>query len=464
MSLFAALFTAAACLLALVVPWIGVLAYYLFSAGQMQPMWPHDFGDARVSLLLTASTLLGLCGATAIKHVNYRVLFYPPAILMLVLCIWVNLSISFSDYVVHYDNVPGQLTQAEIIETFNKIIVFFFIAILLIDTRKKLEGLVYLLALILVYFTYWANKAYLTGEFWLFGDNGRLGGPPQSLYFDENYLAMLYVLATPVLYYIGVVRKYLVVRYAIWLIIPLSWHALFLTGSRGGLVSLGVVCIYVFFRSYNKKASIGIIVGLIVATIYQSGFLLTRVDETINDANQVESTIVSEAEALDPRLVSWLVGMKMIRDHPGFGVGAGNFILAFPDYSNTDKHVAHNTFLQFAAETGLVAGLIYLWLFGMRILQVFKRSPPDAVYQGGLPRDYLDDLINSVYLGFFVVAVFLDLMIHELLYITLVIGVAKYAIDRQVEPAARQPKSSIYRIDQIDQSKRKPNTNQPYTG
>ncbi len=463
MSLFAALFTAAACLLALVVPWLGVLAYYLFSVGQMQSMWPLEFGDARVSLLITAATLIGLCGATAIKNVNYRVLFYPQSILMLILCIWVNMSITYSDYLVHYDHVKGQLTQEQIIETFNKIIVFFFIAILLINTRKKLEGLIYLIAIILVYYTYWANKVYLTGEFWLFGDNGRLGGPPKSLYFDENYLAMLYVLATPILYYIGVARKYMVVRYAIWLIIPLSWHAMFLTGSRGGLVSLGVVCIYIFFRSYNKKASIGIVIGLIVATIYQSGFLLTRVDETINDANQIESTVESEEDALDPRLVSWLVGMKILKDHPGFGVGVGNFILAFPDYSNTNKHVAHNTFLQFAAESGLVAGLIYLWFFGIRIIQVFKRGPPDAVYHGGLPRDYLDDLLNSVFLGFFVVAVFLDLMVYELMYLTLVLGFAKYAIDRQVEPATRQPKSSIYRMDQKEQKSRKP-ANQTYAG
>lgn len=453
MTIIAVLFTAFACLLGVVVPWIGVLVYYLFSIGQMQTMWAQDFGEARVSLSITAAVLVGLIGATAIKLVNYRVLLYPHSILMLILCIWVNLSVPYSDYLIHVDPVKGQLSQADILETFNKIIFFYFIAVLLIDTRKKLEWLIYTFALIVVYYTYWANKVYLTGEFWLFGDNGRLGGMPKSVYIDENYLAMLYVLATPVLYYIGVARSHVIVRYGIWMIIPLSWHALFLTGSRGGLLSVAVVCIYIFFRSYNKKASIGIIVGLIIAVIYQSGLLLNRVDDTIEDANQVESSIISEEEALDPRLVSWKVGFTIMQDYPIFGVGVANFIMAFPDYSNTKRHVAHNTFVQFAANCGVITGLIYLWFFWMRFRSFIKKKPPDAVYHGGLHRDYLEDLLSCFYLGLFVIAIFLDLMIYEILYMTFVMGFAKYRINRVVVKEYRKPKNSIYRFGQKEQQR-----------
>lgn len=448
MSILAVLFTAFSCILGVVVPWLGVLCYYLFTVGQMQTMWPHHFGEARVSLYITAATLIGLVGATAIKLVNYRVLLYPPTIMMIILIAWVNLSVPYSSYFVHVEPVKGQLTQAEILETFNKIVVFYFFAALLIDTRKKLEWLIYAFALIALYYTYWANLMYLTGQFWLFGINGRLGGMPKSVYFDENYLAMIYVLATPVFYYIGVARKYMIIRYAIWMIVPLSWHALFLTGSRGALVSVGVVCIYIFFRSYFKKASIGIVIGLIVATIYQSGVLLNRVDETVEEANKVESTVASDDEALDPRLLSWKVGLQIMHDYPVFGVGVANFIMAFPDYSNTNRHVAHNTFLQFAANCGIITGLIYLWFFWIRFTTLFKKAPPDAKYHLGLHRDYLDDLLNALYLGFFVVAVFLDLMVYEILYMVLIMGFAKYCIDRPREVKVRKYKKSIYRFGQ----------------
>ena len=115
MTIIAALFTAFACLLGVVIPWVGVLVYYLFSIGQMQTMWPLVFGESRVSLAITAAVLVGLVGATAIKLVNYRVLLYPHSILIAILVIWVNLSVSYSDYLVHVDPVKGQLTQEVVV-------------------------------------------------------------------------------------------------------------------------------------------------------------------------------------------------------------------------------------------------------------------------------------------------------------------------------------------------------------
>lgn len=457
MSIAAVIFAALACLIAIVVPWIGVLFYYLFSVGQLQAMWPHHFGEGRVSLMITAATIIGLGGATAIKLVNYRVLFYPHIILMMILWAWVNLSVDFSSYLIHVERMKGDVPQEEIIVIFNKIMVFYFVAALLIDTRKKLEWLIYTLALIVLFYTYWANAMYLTGQFQYFGINQRLGGPPFSLYQDENNLAMLFVLATPVLYYLGVARKHMIARYAVWMLIPLTWHALFLTGSRGGLLSLGVVCVYIFFRSYYKKASIGISVGLVLAIVLQGGNMLNRVDVTIQEANEADvskrARVEGETKALDPRLVSWQVGLKIMRDFPGFGVGVGNFTLAFPDYSNTKRHVAHNTFLQFASGCGILAGLIYLWFFATRFLSFFKRLPPDAKFHNGLHRDYLEDLLTSLYVGFFVAALFLDLMLFEILYMVILMGFAKYAIDNKVEKIARKPKKSIYRFGQKDEPK-----------
>ncbi len=449
MSIAALIYVAFACVMSLFAPWLGVIFYYLFSVGQMQSMWPHHFGaESRVALLMTAATLIGLCGATAIRGINYRILLYPHTIAIVIFAAWVNLSIPYTSFSVYYNPLPGELTTSEIVEIFNKIIIFYLIAALLIDTRKKLIWLIYGFALILVYYTYWANVMYLSGQYWLFGINGRLGGMPKSVYFDENYLAMLYVFATPVLYYIGISFQNFYLRYGIWLIIPLTWHALFLTGSRGGLLALGFVITYIFFRSFHKLASIGIVIGLTVAIIYQSGVLLNRVDETIDNAAQVEDDVISEEEALDPRLVSWKVGMEIIRDYPVFGVGVGNFTVAFPDYSNTKRHVAHNTFIQLAAECGLLTGLIYLWWFWMRFKNFFKKPPPDAKFPAGLHRDYLEDLLNSLYIGLFMLAIFLDLMIFEILYFIFLLSFSKYVIDYKVPDNYRKPKKSIYRIGQ----------------
>lgn len=448
MSIFAVAFVIVASLLAIVLPWAGVLAYYLFSVMQMQYLWPAEFGDGRVSLILTGATIIGLGGATALKLVDWRALLTPYALMVMLLMLWVNLSVKYSSFVTYIDPL-NQLSQDYILSTFNKTVVFFFVACLLINNRKKLEWCLYLFAFILLFYSAWANKVYLTGEFWRFGDNGRLGGPLGSVYIDENYLAMLYVLATPVLYYLGIARSNIFLRYGIWLTIPLTWHALFLTGSRGGLLSLGVVCIYLFFRSFHKWASIGIIVGLLLAVIYQSGNLLSRVDSTIEASEQLEE-MGSTEEKLDPRLISWGVAFEIMQKYPIFGVGVGNFINAFPEFNNTQPHVAHNTYFQFSANCGILAGLIYVWFFLIRIPTLRRSVKVDGsdTFPGGLSRDYLDDLLNSLYLGFFMVAIFLDLMIYEILYFLILLGFVKYRLDRATQPIQENIINSIYRSGQ----------------
>jgi len=402
MSILAVAFVLGAAFLALVVPWLGVLAYYLFSVMQMQYLWPQDFGEARVSLIITAATILGLGAATALKMVNWRVLLSPYAFMMLLLILWVNLSYEYSSFISYFE-IEIALASEDIISTFNKTAVFFLIACLLINTREKLEACIYLL-----------------------------------------------VLATPVLYYLGVARQNFFLRYGIWLTIPFTWHALFLAGSRGGLLALGTVCIYIFFRSFHKLASIGIVIGLVLAIVFQSGHLLTRVDTTIEASEQLEQ--MDTEEKLDPRLISWGVALEIMQKYPVFGVGVGNYINAFPEFSNTKPHVAHNTFFQFSSQCGVLAGLIYLWFFIIRI-PTLRRSAKIAgrdSFPCGYKRDYLDDLINSVYLGFFIVAIFLDLMIYEILYFVILIGFVKYTLDRQTAPKERRLIDSIYRYGQAD--------------
>lgn len=454
MSILALAFVVCACGLAIFIPWVGVLAYYLFSVMDMQILWPV-FGDSRVQLYIVATTLLGLAISTALKLIDWKRLLTTFNLLMFLLIILVNLSVHLSRYELYIDptkdlSVPDLvLTKAELLSVFNKSVFFYFVSSLLIDSRRKLEWCVYCLAGLVTYYTLWANKVYLTGEYWLFGHNGRLGGLPGGSYTDENTLAMLFVLATPVLYYIGVARKSAIVRYGIWLFIPLSWHAVFLTSSRGGMVALAVVIIYIACRSFDRKATIAIPIALVLALVFQGGQLLTRVDATVDNPQTVGDP--ENPHVVDPRLVSWKVATEVILDYPLFGVGVGNFYDAYSDYRDTTPHVVHNTLLQFAAESGVIAGLIYLWFFAIRIPTLKKSADVYGTrnFARGFNRDYLDDLINATLLSFFMVAVFLDLMLYEMLYFLLVINFSKYCLDREKAPKKRRLLDSIYRYTEL---------------
>ena len=122
---------------------------------QMQDLFPHDFGESRVSLIFTGATIIGLAGASALKLVDWRVLLNPYSFMMMLLMLLVNLSVDFTSYVAYIDPTVDDrvtLSNAEVLETFNKTVVFFFIACVIINTRKKLEWCIYVLAFILLYY------------------------------------------------------------------------------------------------------------------------------------------------------------------------------------------------------------------------------------------------------------------------------------------------------------------------
>jgi len=416
-------------LLAIAWPWIGVVAYYAMAIGQPQDFWPVEFAGSRFSLYLTAGTALGVAIATARRQLDYRVLYQPQNLLVALLVIWVNLAHHFSTFNTLAD--PVALLGSEfVLEYFNKVIFFYFLAVLVIDTRQKLLCLLYMIAGIGILHTLWANKVYVTGEFWRFGDNGRLSGP-FGMIQDENFFAILFVLVTPILYYLGYMQKHIALKFAFWIPILFAWHGLFLTGSRGGVLALVMVCAYIAWRSYSKVISAGFLVALALAITLQGGQLVNRVESTI-ETSQVE-TFEQREEAIDPRLVSWQVGTRMIKDRPVFGVGVANFQNAFYLYSDKLPLVAHNTFFQFAANCGLLAGLIFLSFFVMRgawYVKTMRNRMAAKTFQDPA-LNYIDDTLNAFMLGLFIVSMLLDTMIYEYLYLLLVMILCKYNLDKK---------------------------------
>ncbi len=76
---------------------------------------------------------------------------------------------------------------------------------------------------------------------------------------------------------------------------------------------------------------------------------------------------------IDSRVIMWRTGVRMIQDHPWFGVGPERVGPTFMEYLPPDvpkelppayyAHL-HNTFVHYAAERGLPIVLALLWLFG----------------------------------------------------------------------------------------------------
>jgi probable O-glycosylation ligase (exosortase A-associated) len=229
---------------------------------------------------------------------------------------------------------------------------------------------------------------------------------------------MLFVMAVPFFYFLAQENKNKFIKIILYLLIPFAWHSVFLTGSRGGLVGLGVISLHIVYRSRKKLLGIIGIVGLVAAFITQGGELMKQRSDMIVDYRGDPSAM--------GRIEAWTLASKMVADHPIFGVGLGNFTVAWKDYKDTKPRVAHSTVIQIAAEDGIISALAFLTIFviGAMDLRDVRKAAGDMVGTDPKQAEHSLTIANALEgacLGFFICGLFLNLGLYEIFYIYIMI-------------------------------------------
>jgi len=399
-------------------PWVGVMAYYLLALLGPQYIWWWVFGEERVSLAIAVATALGIGFRLLGGRLEFNYLKTP--INLWLAFLWLFLVISYYNgaYVSAFES--SGLTPEQKLEMVNNIFIFYFCGVLVVNRAGIVHYFSFVLVVATAYLIYWANVQYLTAN-WSQFSMGRLMGPTSirggSIYRDENDFAMLFVTGLPFLYYVGVESGRRWLRYLLWAMIPVGWHAIFLTGSRGGLLGLCVVTGFIVLRSRRKMLAIPLALLLVVCYQFQAG-------DTMKHRSEQISEYEGESSA-EMRITAWNGGLKMIREHPFTGVGLGSFITALPHYEDTTPRVAHNTFIQYCAESGVGAGVCYV----MIIVTFFRnaagisracrnRTAPDEL---SLWRTCNDASLTS-FAGLIVCSVFLSLNTYEVFYFLVIMN------------------------------------------
>ncbi|MCY7388510.1 MAG: O-antigen ligase family protein, partial [Burkholderiales bacterium] len=106
-------------------------------------------------------------------------------------------------------------------------------------------------------------------------------------------------------------------------------------------------------------------------------------------ANRIEQTAVLHSanespDSLETRAEPAKYGIDLIADYPLFGAGPGSWYVSFPRYRGGDlSHFfdyAHNDFVQFVAESGLIGGVILFaivaWSLVVALIAQFQRRDP----------------------------------------------------------------------------------------
>jgi putative inorganic carbon (HCO3(-)) transporter len=155
--------------------------------------------------------------------------------------------------------------------------------------------------------------------------------------------------------------------------------ALFMTGSRGGLIGLAVVMLAGLLlagrarRQFAALASIVVLVGLAYYTFAAPPEVRARIESFGTSGGTGRADI-------------WLIGTRMARDHPLLGVGAGNFRLVEPRYFSETLNlpnsafvvdgppVAHNTYLEVLTELGIVGFLILVGIVGGALAHAWRAA------------------------------------------------------------------------------------------
>jgi O-antigen ligase len=165
----------------------------------------------------------------------------------------------------------------------------------------------------------------------------------------------------------------------VWLAgVLIGMSGLVLSQSRGGLVGMaaGVAIVLALVRpslrlTLVRLAPIGLIGAVAFLTI-SIGIVASGVKTFSNE----ESQVTPANFAVQERLSHWTAAVEMAKAHPFVGVGAGNYDLNYRNYTQEwrfriGRGHAHNTYLHFLAQSGVVGLTAYVaMLLGVSLIIV----------------------------------------------------------------------------------------------
>ena len=423
----------------------------------MQPsyLWKWTFPDVSISKYLAISCILSWLILAAKKRIDFSIYKQKP--IYYLISIWLLMHIS--NWLSPYPYYQAGVRAETVLSTMNSIIIMLLVQLGISSykeySRHAILAFVGIFVFTGAYYVYWANDLYLGGNWWAF-TNGRLNGPSQGPYVDQNVLSSMIVMVMPFILLAYFYLNNKILKYCCVFIIPLLWHSLFLFGSRGAMLGLGATTLLI---AYTMEKSIGstiqikpwqiktfktiMLLGLIGAVIWQGGEMLNRSTETVSKAQ------TNSEEPLNPRIVSWKAAIKITKEYPLLGAGPQRFQWAAQDLALGTPHVAHNTLFNFMANTGIIVATLFILLLCHGFKSYFEANKLGAAKDPLL--DYLNKATTISLLGYTVCGTFLDLIIFEPIYfLFILITIKNHSVknycskqNEQIKPKKNQPQRKI---------------------
>jgi O-antigen ligase len=255
-------------------------------------------------------------------------------------------------------------------------------------------------------------------------ESGRLAG---LFYYDANDLGMLIVCVLPLVVYFMRARALVHLRLLALLTAGLFIVTIVRTGSRGALLGLIAVGIYllVAYRAVPVRVRIGAVAACFAMLLIFSNEKYWALMSTIlNPKADYNWTGNSEAG----RLEIWRRGMGYMMRRPITGVGVAAFNVAEGTLSPLASRqafglglkwsAAHNSFVQIAAELGVGGLLLFLALLytSFRATAEIGRGPPGSSKRRRGDEAALAQALTGTLIGYCVSGFFLSQAYSAFMY------------------------------------------------
>nr|WP_320193808.1 O-antigen ligase family protein [uncultured Desulfobacter sp.] len=281
--------------------------------------------------------------------------------------------------------------------------------IFLVKDTKQISKIIYILIISMDFSTLWIIKQYLGGM-----------RRPGGTFGDSNYYAIAAVFIiglTLVLGKNGQQRSLFFYGSTI-----LNSVGLILSGSRGGILGIGVAVFYLWWTSKNKirNAIVFIITITTLVTVVPN-----NLEERFNNTN------TGARVSTEHRVRILEIGWELFKTKPVFGIGPGNYKIESGDFFEDKQlsRMAHNSYLEVLTELGLTGIFPFLGMCFCCIRQFQKKIR--SLKQRDERKSELEIYCRAIligFMGYLIGVVFLSAEYEKILWLCFALALIIAAI------------------------------------
>jgi probable O-glycosylation ligase (exosortase A-associated) len=391
-------------------PWLGAVMFAWVSLMSPHVQFGYRTADMPVATGVAVCTMIGLL----LTRERQNPFVGPAALAILAFTLWICVTLPFSLF--FDESLP-------LWERSMKIFLMTFVTLAVLTDRRKLDWFIWTIVISIGYYSVKGGVFTLLtgGNYRVWGSGGFISG--------NNELALAVAVTIPLMRFVQMQLTHRRARQAVGVCMALSAITMLGTYSRGALLAVGAMSVYIWAKGERKFFwGIILIVGALLILSFMPDDWWDRMD-TIRTYDQDESAL--------GRINAWWMAWNLAKDR----IFGGGFMIYFDSvfarYSPVPDrvHAAHSIYFQVMGEHGFIGLFLFLsigvftWMTTRKLVRA-GRADPTLKWAADL-----GDMVQAAMVGYAVAGSFLSLAYFDLPYDLTIIAVVAWRI---VQAAQKQ--------------------------